>query len=46
MGAKIPQDIDIGLDQAKIDPDRVNELDLADLSPADQLRECAARPGV
>ncbi len=33
MRREVPQDVDVRLHQAKVDPDRVNELHLADCPP-------------
>ncbi len=43
---EVPENIDVGLHKSEVDPDRVNELDFADLPAADELPDPLHRWGV
>ena len=46
MRSEVPQDVHVGLHQAKIDPDRVDELNLAYFSAADKFADALHGRGV
>src|SRR5262249_61531341 len=46
MRPQIPEDIDVWLHQAKVDSDRVDELDVAYLAAADELADALNSRGV
>ena len=46
MRREVPEDVDVGLHQAKVDPDRVDELDVAYLPAADELADALDSRGV
>ena len=46
MRCEVPEDVDVGLHQAKVDPDRVDELDVAYFPAADELADALNGRGV
>ena len=46
MRCEVPEDVDVGLHQAEVDPDRVDELDVAYFSAADELADALNGRGV
>ena len=46
MRREVPQDVDVGLDEAEVDPHRIDEQDLAEHAVGDELADAQNRRGV